>query len=83
MPSKVDDVFGLGSVLYFIATGEEPYQELEDEEVERLFGQQQFPETHTLQYGRIIHACWTAKLATAQEVADALDRLNIDSSATG
>lgn len=83
VPSKADDVFGLGSVLYFIVVGEEPHQDLEDEEVERLFGLQRFPETRTLRYGRIIHACWTGQLTTAQEVAVALDRLIIDSNATG
>lgn len=37
VPTEADDVFGLGSVLYYIMAGEKPYSDLDDDEVERRF----------------------------------------------
>lgn len=37
VPTEADDVFGLGSVLYFIMASEEPYSDLDEDEVERRF----------------------------------------------
>lgn len=35
VPADADDVFGLGSILYFIMAGKEPYSDLDDNEVVR------------------------------------------------
>ena len=37
MPTGADDIFALGSVLYFIMTGEEIFSGMDDEEVEHHF----------------------------------------------
>ncbi|PMB68898.1 putative mitogen-activated protein kinase kinase kinase 7-like [Beauveria bassiana] len=49
LPAKAaDDVFALGSVMYFIMTGEEPYPELPEENVEKLFQEKKFPPSFPL-----------------------------------
>ncbi|OAQ96525.1 hypothetical protein LLEC1_06851 [Akanthomyces lecanii] len=73
VPTKADDLFALGSVLYLIMTGNEPYIDLTDMEVERRFQAAEFPETVSLQYGSVIDDCWHGRLTTAQAVVQALN----------
>ncbi|OAA44437.1 Protein kinase-like domain protein [Cordyceps fumosorosea ARSEF 2679] len=80
VPTKADDLFALGSVLYSIMTGNEPYSDLVDIEVERRFQAAEFPETGSLQYGSIIDDCWHGRLTTAQAVVQALNRYSAESS---
>lgn len=70
-----DDVFALGSVLYFIMVGTEPYADLEEEEVHDLFQRAKFPNVDGIACGRIIQGCWDATLPTAKLVVDALNGL--------
>jgi hypothetical protein len=60
-------------VLYFIMSGNEPYSDLEDEEVERRFMDLQFPESRHLGCGAVIQDCWLGHLVTAEQVVKALD----------
>ncbi|KAI1126238.1 kinase-like protein [Nemania abortiva] len=76
VPTEADDIFGLGSVLYFIITGNEPYDDLDDVEVERRFQAHEFPETGSLWYGSVIDDCWNGKLTTARAVVQALNDYN-------
>ncbi|KND87662.1 3-phosphoinositide-dependent protein kinase 1 [Tolypocladium ophioglossoides CBS 100239] len=71
--TESDDVFALGSVLYFIMVGTEPYADLEEEEVHHLFQRAEFPNVDQLACGRIIQGCWDGNLSTAEEVVDALN----------
>lgn len=71
-PTQQDDIFSLGSVLYFIMTGEEPYSTLEDEEVEELFRKANFPATDELIYGSIIRGCWRGTFPSVENVVAAL-----------
>ncbi|TQV96612.1 hypothetical protein V2A60_003002 [Cordyceps javanica] len=73
VPTEADDIFALGSVLYLIMTGSEPYIDLLDAEVERRFQAAEFPETCSVQYGSVIEDCWHGRLATAQAVVQALN----------
>ncbi|KFH40493.1 cAMP-dependent protein kinase type-like protein [Hapsidospora chrysogenum ATCC 11550] len=41
---QTDDVFALGSVMYFIMVGEEPYADLSEEDVEKKFAKAVFPD---------------------------------------
>ncbi|KAK8144170.1 hypothetical protein G3M48_006195 [Beauveria asiatica] len=72
VPTKADDLFALGSVLYLIMTGNEPYIDLLDIEVEHRFQAAEFPETGSLQYGSVIDDCWHGRLTTAHAVVQAL-----------
>lgn len=71
-----DDVFALGSVLYFIMAGKEPYADLEEEDVHDLFQRAKFPTVDRLACGEIIQGCWDGTLSTARRVVDALDGLD-------
>jgi serine/threonine protein kinase len=66
------DLFALGSTLYEIMTGEEPYCNLADEVVERRFQQGLFPSVAMIPSGEIITQCWEGKVHTAHEVCMAL-----------
>ncbi|KAM0425052.1 hypothetical protein ACHAPT_009611 [Fusarium lateritium] len=71
-PTQADDVFALGSVIYFIMNGEEPYRELDDEEVEQRFENKDFPASSHHECGTVIQDCWTGRLTTAEQVVQAL-----------
>lgn len=72
VPSKLDDVFGLGSVIYFIMTGGEPYSDLGDAEVRRRFSLGNFPDTRALSCGKAIQECWAGRLITSESMVLAL-----------
>jgi hypothetical protein len=57
LPTQADDIFALGSVIYFIITGVEPLSELEEDEVECQFAEGHFPDTQ-FHHGEVIQTCW-------------------------
>ncbi|KYK57231.1 hypothetical protein DCS_04238 [Drechmeria coniospora] len=70
-----DDVFALGSVLYFIIVGTEPYANLEEDEVHDLFQKAKFPNVDQLPCGGVIQGCWDGTISTAEGVVNALNGL--------
>ena len=66
------DLFALGSTLYEIMTGEEPYCDLADEKVEIRFNQGLFPSVAMIPIGEIIRQCWEGKIHSAHDVCIAL-----------
>ena len=71
-----DDLFALGSVLYLIASGHEPYPDLEEEEIERLFGSGTFPDVSHLVLGALIRGCWEGTVGSAEEAMASLSVLH-------
>ncbi|KAM3446742.1 hypothetical protein MY3296_009385 [Beauveria thailandica] len=71
-PIYADDLFALGSVLYYIQTGHEPYDDLTEDEVQDRFTAMAFPDVSSLLYGEIIHRCWTGDWSNARQIVDAL-----------
>jgi serine/threonine protein kinase len=74
-PSFKDDIFSLGSTIYFIMTGKYPYEETLSDEVEKLYGAHIFPDVTHLSCGAVIKQCWEKQIDTAQEVHDRLETL--------
>ncbi|KJZ75962.1 hypothetical protein HIM_04786 [Hirsutella minnesotensis 3608] len=72
VPNQADDIFSLGSVLYFVMCGEEPFSELDEEEAKGRFENSSFPASDHLEYGSVIRDCWNGQLATAGQVVQAL-----------
>ena len=62
-----DDIFGLGSTIYMITTGKEPFGELESDEVEARFSAAEFPDTEGLLFAEAMQACWRGS-ASIEEV---------------
>jgi serine/threonine protein kinase len=68
-PSTVrTDLFALGSLLYEIATSQEPYEQCRDEEAVAYFEQDIFPSTRGILLGSIILDCWKGAYASARSV---------------
>lgn len=65
-PRFEDDIFGLGSLIYFILTDTHPYEEIASDEVEKLYQCRQFPEVAHLTCGSIIEKCWHHQVDAAQ-----------------
>ncbi|RSL48274.1 hypothetical protein CEP51_015657 [Fusarium floridanum] len=72
VPTELDDIFGLGSVLYFIMCGEEPYGNLDEDEVKSRFEKSDFPASNHLRHGEVIQSCWHGDFADAKQVVQAL-----------
>ncbi|PHH80907.1 hypothetical protein CDD80_5827 [Ophiocordyceps camponoti-rufipedis] len=70
-----DDVFALGSVMYFIMTGTEVYADLEEDKAEELIQRAEFPVVDQIACGSVIQACWDGTISTAQGAVDAFKGL--------
>lgn len=87
-PKFEDDIFGLGSLIYFIMTASEPYGEIASNEVEKRYESSEFPtisskvEKHckssefpaiaSLVYGTVILQCWHQQVNSVQLIHDLL-----------
>ena len=67
------DLFALGSSFYEIVTGEPPYADLGDEEVETRYSRKEFPQVKDLALGDIMQRCWMGEFGSATEVFVAID----------
>ncbi|QYS96197.1 Protein kinase domain-containing protein [Trichoderma simmonsii] len=74
-PSSNEDLFALGSVLYFIFTGKVPFSELEEDEVARKYKAGVFPDLSEVLCSDIITLCWQQRAGSAQQIYEAIDRL--------
>jgi serine/threonine protein kinase len=71
-PRAQDDLFGLGSTIYYIMTGQHPFQELSSDEVEDNYRTQKFPDVSNVMCGSIITRCWYLEVTSAQEIYDSI-----------
>lgn len=67
-PSLESELFALGSMLYEIETTFQPYHDKNDEELEQLFGADEYPDTSNLVLGEMIRKCWMAHYQDAGEL---------------
>lgn len=70
--SVVTDLFALGSSLYELETNMRPYHDLDDDEVEDLFAQGDFPSTEELMFGNEILSCWNQEFKSARDIIASL-----------
>jgi hypothetical protein len=70
--NRLTDIFALGSTVYFIMNGHEPFPELhasaDEREIESRFRSQDFPVLDEALGGKIIRDCWAGNYKTAGEV---------------
>jgi len=70
-PSTVaTDLFALGSTMYEIMTGRQPYEELSDDDVEARYRQRLFPSVGAVPCGEVIMACWCGGIQSANEAME-------------
>lgn len=67
-PTIKSDLFALGSTIYYIMSGREPYDALPDEEVTARYSRGDFPEVNSMPCGQIILGCWTGDFDDAEKV---------------
>jgi serine/threonine protein kinase len=77
-PTVRQDLYSLGSTIYNIMTGRPPFQELPSNEVEELYKANTFPELKDILCGGIIQRCWYNKVASAQEIYNAIQIIEMD-----
>jgi len=70
MPTVHDDLYGFGSTIYSIMTGQSPFQELPSNEVKKLYKAHKFPDVTGIPCGEIIKRCWRYEFVSAQEIYD-------------
>ncbi|KAI1461891.1 kinase-like domain-containing protein [Annulohypoxylon moriforme] len=68
----LSDLFALGSSIYTIMTGKQPYAELDDDEVELRSTRGEFPLVDKVVCGDVISRCWMCRFDSAQEVYTAV-----------
>lgn len=68
-----DDVFSLGSLIYFIMTGSHPYADRDSDDVEKLYLNRYFPDVTQLICGSIMYRCW----ALSVSASDVYDYMNL------
>lgn len=71
-PTERTDLFALGSTMYWILAGHEPYDTLSEDEVTACFVRNEFPNVDTIVRGRTILGCWEGRFSNAQEVVHEL-----------
>jgi serine/threonine protein kinase len=69
------DIFALGSTIYEIMTGKQPYDELDDDEVESRYSRQMFPSVQSMHCGQITMGCWRGHIRTAEEAMVSIELL--------
>lgn len=74
VPTVQDEVFALGSLIYFILEGVYPLKDLSSEDFDRAYEAEQFPDTSLLVYGHVVRQCWKREIHSAQAVYQALIR---------
>ncbi|KAG8623516.1 hypothetical protein KVT40_008492 [Elsinoe batatas] len=72
--TKRTDIFAVGSTLYEIVTGAQPFAELSDSEVEVEYRQGNFPVTAGLVCGQVIWRCWTGDVESIDHIREAVLR---------
>ena len=72
MSTVMTELFALGSLVYEIMAGKQPYVELEDEEVTDLYTRKRFPPVDHLPCGDIIMKCWLSEANSAEDVYNSI-----------
>ena len=61
------DLFALGSTIYEIMTGKQPYEHVPDREVEDRYKHHIFPSVEAIPCGGVIRGCWHGEFKSAFE----------------
>lgn len=71
-PLAQDDLFSLGSLVYFIMTGQYPFQELTSDEVRENYEAHTFPNIKNIPCKEIIEQCWNLQAESTRRILEFL-----------
>lgn len=74
-PTMEDDLFGLGSTIYFIMTGQYPFAELDSDKVEANYRAHMFPDVEGIACGDIIRQCWFSEIESARVIHELIQNM--------
>ncbi|KAH7317539.1 kinase-like domain-containing protein [Rhexocercosporidium sp. MPI-PUGE-AT-0058] len=69
-PTVQDDLFALGTTVYFIMTCQIPFPGLSGDEVKENYQNHKFPDVSRIVCGEFIKRCWRSQIASAREICD-------------
>lgn len=69
-PTVQDDLFALGTTIYFIMTCQLPFPGFSEDEVEEHYRNHKFPDVSRIVCGEFIKRCWTSQIVSAREIYD-------------
>lgn len=67
-PTPDNDIFSLGSTIYYIVTGEAPFDDVPSHEVEKRYRAREFPGLTGVPCADVIRRCWHQELRSAEAV---------------
>ncbi|KAB8239984.1 kinase-like domain-containing protein [Aspergillus flavus] len=74
MISEKTEIFAFGSALYEMVTGNEPYSDKEESEIEELYRRNIFPDVTGLgPLGPVINRCWTSDFHRMSEIVEYIE----------
>jgi serine/threonine protein kinase len=74
-PTVEDDLFALGTTIYFIMACQLPFPGLSEEEVEECYRNHNFPDTSKIVCGQLIKRCWSSEIASAREIYESMQSI--------
>jgi serine/threonine protein kinase len=75
IPGVGEDIFGLGSLIYFIMTEKYPHEEIPSDEVVERYERHEFPELSNVYGGSLIKDCWEMQVQKARDIVSPLEAL--------
>ncbi|EGU73644.1 hypothetical protein HZS61_002287 [Fusarium oxysporum f. sp. conglutinans] len=76
-PTIHDDIFALGSTMYYIMEGKAPFEEFQSEEVQNKFQARDFPDLGATPCAEIIRDCWFGEFSCVEKVIEAMNELAV------
>jgi serine/threonine protein kinase len=74
-PTIYDDIFGLGSTIYYIMEGSAPFEAFDSAEVQSKYQAGEFPDLEGIPYAKVVRDCWLGKFSCVREVIEAINKL--------
>lgn len=71
------DLFALGCLIYEVSSGIRPYDDIDVEEVDRLYAIKSFPSLNGFRYHDLIQKCWHSEYTTASMLQDDFHRYGL------